>query len=284
MLEAVELAESSELIILALGEHPDMSAEAGSRAYLTLPEIQRALANKIFDLGKPVVVVLFNGRPLELGDIAVKADAILESWFPGTEGGNAIADILLGDEYPSGRLTMSFPVTVGQVPVYYNALPTGRPKGNGDIAERFLSRYRDIPNEPLYPFGYGLTYTDFGYGQIKLSSQIVTPASSISAKIDIKNIGNRSGIETVQMYIRDLSGSMSRPVLELKGYKKIALNPGEETVVEFEITEEMLRFHTLENGFASEVGKFKIFIGKNAKELQFAEFELVAAPEDFAAY
>lgn len=274
MSQALLAAESSDFIILALGEHPDMSGEAGSRGNIMLPEVQRKLANKIFALGKRVVVVLINGRPLELGEIAEKADAILEAWFPGTEGGNAVADILFGDMCPSGRLTMSFPVTVGQVPIYYNAMPTGRPKGNDNNPERFVSRYRDIPNAPLYPFGYGLTYTDFSYSNISLSSDILTSTSSITAKVMVKNIGEKCGTETVQLYIRDLAGSMSRPVLELKGYKKVTLEPKEEIQVEFNITEEMLKFNTLENGFAAEPGKFRVFIGKNAAELQEAEFEL----------
>jgi beta-glucosidase len=274
MEEALKLAENSDLIILALGEHPLMSSEAGSRAYITLPEVQRELAKKVFELGKPVVVVLINGRPLELAEIAERADAILECWFPGTEGGNAMADILLGDEYPSGRLTMSFPVTVGQIPVYYNALPTGRPQKAPENPERFVSRYTDIPNAPLYPFGYGLTYTEFNYSEMQLSSQRLTPGTSITAKIKIKNIGDKFGTETVQLYIRDLAGSMSRPVLELKGFRKVTLQPGEETEVEFEITEQMLRFNTLENGFVSEAGKFKAFIGKNARDLQAVDFEL----------
>lgn len=271
---ALKIAEISDLIILALGEHPDMSGEAGSRAHITLPEVQRKLANRIFGMGKPVVVVLINGRPLELGEIAEKADAILEAWFPGTEGGNAIADILVGDEYPSARLTMSFPVAVGQIPIYYNSLPTGRPKENDANPERFVSRYRDIPNAPLYPFGYGLTYTEFQYGKIELSSNVMTQESSITAKINVRNIGKKSGTETVQMYIRDISGSMSRPLLELKGFRRITLEPNEEKQVEFTISEEMLRFNTMDNGFAAEKGKFIIFIGKNAMDLQQAEFEL----------
>lgn len=274
MQNALATAESSDCIILALGEHSDMSSEAGSRGYITLPEIQRVLANRIFEMGKPVIVVLINGRPLELGEIAEKADAILEAWFPGTEGGNAIADILVGDEYPSGRLTMSFPITIGQVPVYYNALPTGRPKGDEKTPERFVSRYMDIPNAPLYPFGYGLTYTDFSYGNITLSSEMLTTDSSITAKVNVKNTGEKSGTETVQMYIRDIAGSMSRPVLELKGYNRITLEPGEETQVEFAITENMLKFNTLEHGFAAENGRFKVYIGKNANDLQAAEFVL----------
>lgn len=271
--QAIAVAKDADLIILALGEHPDMSAEAGSRAYLTLPEIQRTLASRIFEMGKPVVVVLINGRPLELGEIAEKSDAIIEAWFPGTEGGNAIADIIVGDEYPSGRLTMSFPVTVGQVPVYYNALPTGRPKGMDSNPERFTSRYLDIPNMPLYPFGYGLTYTDFNYSEIILSSEKMTQGEAITAKINIKNTGMKNGVETVQMYIRDISGSMSRPVLELKHFYKLALEPGQEKLVEFCITEDMLKFNTFEHGFIAEKGKFKVCIGKNAMEYKVVEFE-----------
>lgn len=274
---AVNSAKESDIIILALGEHSDMSAEAGSRGYITLPKIQRELAEKIFELGKPVIVVLINGRPLELGEIAQKAHAIIEAWFPGTEGGNAIADILVGDEYPLGRLTMSFPVTIGQVPVYYNAFPTGRPKRKDSNPERFVSRYIDIPNAPLYPFGYGLTYTEFEYNNVSLSSKTLIKDSLINIKVNIKNIGERAGIETIQLYIQDMAGSIARPILELKGFKKVQLKPGEETEVQFEITEDMLKFNTYDNGFAAENGRFTAYIGKNAAELIKAEFELKAA-------
>lgn len=271
--QAVALAKDSDIILLALGEHPEMSAEAGSRGHITLPEVQMKLAEELFALGKPVVVVLISGRPLELGIIAERASAILAAWFPGTEGGNAIAELLVGEESPLARLTMSFPVSVGQIPVYYNHLPTGRPKGAEENGERFVSRYIDLPNAPLYPFGYGLTYTEFQYGKIELSSNILDKSTGIIARISIKNIGKRSGVETVQLYLQDLAGSRSRPVLELKGFQRVCLEPAEERQLEFKITDEMVKFNTLENGFASENGRFKVYIGKNALEHEHAVFE-----------
>lgn len=271
---AVELAQKSDIIILALGEHPYMSSEAGSRGFITLPGRQQELAGAIFALNKPTIVVLFNGRPLEIREITSKADAILEAWFPGTEGGNAIADILFGDAAPTGRLTMSFPYTIGQIPVYYNHLSTGRPKPDDNCKDRFYSMYIDIPNLPVYPFGYGLTYTTFEYSNISVDSPVLTAGGKITVSAEIKNTGNRAGIETAQFYIRDISGSLSRPVLELKGFKRVSLQPGESKRVSFDVTEEMLRFTTLSGKFQSETGKFMAFIGANAHSLLSCGFTL----------
>lgn len=271
--EVLSLAKASDIILLALGEHPGMSGEAGSRGFLTLPGNQQKLADAVLSLGKPTVVVLFNGRPLEMQEIITKADAILEAWFPGSEGGNAVADILFGDASPSGRLTMSFPYTIGQVPVYYNCLSTGRPKPDDECKDRFYSMYIDIPNKPIYPFGYGLAYTTFEYSDISLDSNVLRKDQTIKLSATVKNTGARAGVETVQFYIRDISGSRSRPVLELKGFERVSLEPGETCTVAFYIEESMLRFTTLSGRFEAEEGKFTAFAGPNAHTLYSCNFE-----------
>ncbi|OOC63649.1 glycoside hydrolase family 3 N-terminal domain-containing protein [Paenibacillus ihbetae] len=264
---ALEAAASSEVVILAMGEEDHMSGEAGSRAYLTLPGVQPKLVEEVLKLGKPTVLVLFNGRPLELKWYHEHVPAILEAWFPGTEGGNAIADLLFGDANPSAKLTMSFPYTVGQVPVYYNCLNTGRPKGHEDNDFRFLSKYLDIPNAPFYPFGYGLSYTEFTYSDTALIGDTLTPGGSVKAMVTVQNTGNYAGEEIVQMYVRDLWGSTSRPLLELKGFHKIHLAPGEKATVEFVIEPEMLSYFTAKKQYEVEEGDFKVFVGKNARDL-----------------
>lgn len=264
---ALEVAASSEVVVLALGEEDHMSGEAGSRAYLNVPGVQQKLAEEILKLGKPTVLVLFNGRPLELKWFDEHVPAILEAWFPGTEGGHAIADLLFGDVNPSAKLTMSFPYTVGQVPVYYNGLNTGRPKGHEEDDFRFLSKYLDIPNAPFYPFGYGLSYTDFTYSDAQLMGGTLTVGGSVKAKVTVANTGNYVGEEIVQMYVRDLWGSTSRPLIELKGFKKIHLAPGEKAVVVFEIEPGMLKYFTAKKQYEAEPGDFKVFVGKNARDL-----------------
>ncbi|SEM51352.1 beta-glucosidase [Paenibacillus sp. cl141a] len=265
--DALEAAASSEVVILAMGEEDHMSGEAGSRAYLTLPGVQPKLVEEVLKLGKPTVLVLFNGRPLELKWYHEHVPAILEAWFPGTEGGNAVADLLFGDVNPSAKLTMSFPYTVGQVPVYYNCLNTGRPKGHEDNDFRFLSKYLDIPNAPYYPFGYGLSYTEYTYSDAALTGNTLTPGGCVKAKVTVQNTGDYAGEEIVQMYVRDLWGSSSRPLLELKGFKKIHLAPGEKAKVEFEIEPGMLSYFTAKKQYEVEAGDFKVFVGKNSRDL-----------------
>lgn len=272
---AVDAAKDADVVILALGEHFDMSGECASRAFIKLPGRQEELADRILELGKKTAVVLFNGRPLEITELYGKAPAVLEAWFPGTEGGNAAADILFGDKNPSARLSMSFPYTVGQVPIYYNAFNTGRPKPSDDSNSfKFTSQYFDIPNSPLLPFGFGLSYTTFEYADFKLNSEVLTDNSTITASVKVKNTGLVSGEETVQFYTRDVSGSVVRPVKELKGFKKISLQPGEEQEVTFEIKEEMLRFYNSRYEFKSEKGKFTAMVGPNSRDLQVLGFEL----------
>lgn len=279
--DAIRVAKEAEVVILALGEHFDLSGEGGSRTDIKLPNVQEKLAKEIISLNKPTVVVLFNGRPLDITELSEQATDILEAWYPGTEGGNAIANVLFGEVNPQGKLTMAFPYNVGQVPVYYNCFNTGRPKVKeyGDIHvfgdERYCSHYLDAPNAPLYPFGYGLSYTTFKYEKATISSTEMKEDDTLILKVNVKNTGKVYGIETVQLYIRDISGSVVRPVKELKGFKKVALAPGEEAEVTFKINEEILRFHTLRNEFISEKGKFVAMVGPNSIEVQELEFNLV---------
>jgi len=265
--EALETAVSADVVILALGERDDMSGEGGSRAYLNVPGLQQRLAEEVLKLGKPTVLVLFNGRPLELKWFHDRVPAILEAWYPGTEGGNAIADVLFGDVNPSAKLTMSFPYTVGQIPVYYNCLNTGRPKGHEDNDYRFVSKYLDIPNSPLYPFGYGLSYTEFEYSDAALSGDTLQPGGTVKVKVNVTNTGDREGEEIVQLYVRDLWGSTARPLLQLKDFRKIRLAPGEAATVEFAIVPDMLKYFTAQKKFEVEPGDFKVFVGKNARDL-----------------
>ncbi|OPJ62132.1 beta-glucosidase BglX [Clostridium oryzae] len=275
IVQAVELAKTADVIVLALGEAADMSGEGASRAFIKLSGKQEQLADEILKLNKPTAIVLFNGRPIEITELYGKAPAVLEAWFPGTEGGNAAADILFGDKNPTGRLSMSFPYTVGQVPVYYNEFNTGRPKIDDSNTERYVSHYSDIPNAPLLPFGYGLSYTTFKYENFMISDDTLTEDSSIAASVMIKNTGSVDGEEIVQLYIRDISGSVVRPVKELKGYKKIYLKAGEERQVSFEIREDMLRFYNSKMELKSEKGKFNVMVGPNSKELMTLEFKLI---------
>jgi len=270
--KAINVAKEADVILLALGEEQDKTGEAASRAFLTLPGVQEKLVDAILKLNKPTAVVLFNGRPLEIKSLEEKVPAILEAWFPGTEGGNAIAEILYGDVNPSARLTMSFPYTVGQIPVYYNSFNTGRPYSEGCADP--VSKYLDIPNAPLYPFGYGLSYTNFEYREIEISKKTMNQEETLTASIVVKNVGAMGGIETVQLYIRDLVGSTIRPLMELKGFRQITLGIGEEQKVEFEITTQMLKFHDFKGNFKAEAGEFLVMIGCNSRQVDTVGFRL----------
>ncbi|RLQ96614.1 glycoside hydrolase family 3 N-terminal domain-containing protein [Falsibacillus albus] len=272
---AVKAAESADVIVLALGEASEMSGEAGCRSNIQLPDIQLELIAKLKELNKPMAAVLFNGRPLDLHGVIDEANAVLEAWYPGSEGGHAVADILFGDENPSGKLTMSFPYSVGQVPVYYNAFNTGRPQGAPDAQERYVSQYLDIPNEPLFPFGYGLSYTTFSYSEAALSTDTLHPDASVTLTVNVQNTGELAGEEVVQLYIRDLSGEVVRPLKELKAFKKILLQPGESAEVKFTINEEMLKYYHSNLEFNSDPGKFIASVGPNSKELKECTFELL---------
>jgi beta-glucosidase len=272
--EALKTASDADVIILALGEGSFMSGEGGSRSNIQLPKIQLQLIAKLKQLQKPMAAVLFNGRPLDLHGVIDQADAVLEAWYPGTEGGAAIADLLFGDANPSGRLSMSFPHSVGQVPVYYNHFNTGRPKMSEEY-ERYVSHYLDIPNEALLPFGFGLSYTTFTYSDATLSAEVMNADETINLSISVTNTGAMSGEEVVQLYIRDIAGEIVRPVKELKAYEKVKLEPNETKEVTFTITEKMLRYHHEDLQFTSDAGTFIAYVGPNSKDVTAHTFKLV---------
>lgn len=271
--QAVEAAKAADTVVLAIGEHYLQSGEATSRAMLDVPEPQMALLREVAKVNENIVVVLFNGRPLDLREIKATAKAVLEVWLPGTEGGHAIVDVLTGAVNPSGKLSMSFPHCVGQVPVYYNAFTTGRPT-IPNVPERFKSKYLDIPNDPLYPFGYGLSYTDFAISPVTLDNAVLTADSEIRAKVTVSNTGSVSGTEVVQLYIQDAFGSVVRPKKELKGFKKITLAAGESQEVEFVIDEPMLRFLRADDTVGSEPGLFRVWVANSSAAGEAVEFEL----------
>lgn len=273
---ALAIAEGADVVIMTLGEHMLQSGEGGARTDITLPRPQKDLLKKIRRLGKKIILVLFSGRPLALTDVKDDCDAILEAWFPGTAGGRSICDILFGDYNPSARLTVSFPWNVGQEPLYYAQFNTGRPMAGSSHSSRFTSRYLDSPNEALYPFGFGLSYHKAEYTDLALDRSTLAPGDKMTASVKVTNTGDIAGLETVQLYIRDLVGSVVRPVLELKGFRQISLDPGETKTVSFEITEEMLRFYTKDMTFASEPGDFEIYIGPNSRDLLKGTFTLAA--------
>ncbi|MCL4106454.1 UNVERIFIED_CONTAM: hypothetical protein GTU68_030412 [Idotea baltica] len=273
--EALEMAKQSDVIVAVMGEAADMTGESSSMAYIGLQPSQQKLLMALKETGKPIVMVLFNGRPMTLNWESENMDAILDVWFGGTEGGNAVGDVLFGGVNPGGKLTASFPVHEGQIPVYHSMLNTGRPYF-GQQAAKFTSNYLDIPNGPLYPFGYGLSYTTFEYGKMELSGTEFSASKPITVSVKVKNTGMVAGSEVVQMYIRDVVGTISRPVKELKGFEKIMLKPGEEKVVTFEVNEELVKFYNVDLKHVSELGKFEIFVGKNAVDVEKREVELVA--------
>lgn len=237
--DAISAAKQVDTIVLAIGEHYRQSGETCSRANLEISNIQMRLLKELSKLNKKIVAIIFNGRPIVLKDIAKQVDSILEVWLPGTEGANAIADVIFGDVNPSGKLTMSFPQATGQCPIYYNHYNTGRPH---ETNTRFVSRYQDIPTESYYPFGYGLSYSKFVYSDLKLSNKILTKNSEITVTVKIKNDSNKPGEKIVQLYIQDLVAKVVRPIKELKKFKKVLILPGEVIEVSFKITEDMLKF------------------------------------------
>lgn len=272
--EAVKAAKEAEIVVLAVGEDRLQSGEAASRGMLDLPEVQKRLFDAVTAVNENVVTVLFSGRPLDLREVSAKSKALLEVWMPGTEGAAAIAEVLFGEQTPQGKLPMSFPYCVGQVPVHYNAYSTGRPVTSKNAGERFHSRYIDIPNQPLYSFGYGLSYTDFEISGITLDREEMKASETIHASVTVKNTGDREGTETLQLYLHDKAASVVRPVKKLKGFQKITLQPGEEKKVTFAITEEMLRFLTEDGVWASEPGAFDLYIGGASNTENQAVFKL----------
>lgn len=272
--EAMVVAKNADIIVLAVGEHYKQSGEGNARVSIRLPKIQQKLINMLRTLNKPMVMVLFNGRPLVLEEIENKVDAILEVWFPGTEGARAIWDVLFGDENPSGKLNMCFPEHEGQCPIYYNQYNTGRPNIKN---LRFESRYQDASIYPKYPFGFGLSYSKLKYKNLKLSSTIlhVGKDDKIIVSVIVKNCGNVDAKEIVQLYIQDLFGSVVRPIKELKAFKKVLIKAKEETKIEFEITEKMLKFWNRDLEYTSEKGKFKVYVGCNSRDCLEDKFELI---------
>ena len=273
--EAVTLAMKADVVILCVGEDMRDSGESKSKAFLELSFAQKELIKRVTEVNKNTAMVLFTGRPLVLTEENQIASAILNVFFPGTEGGNAIANLLFGNSVPCGKLTMSFPHNVGQCPVYYNHFYTGNYRTDDTKRQLFKSCYIDGPNKPLYPFGYGLSYTEFEYSDHKISNNTMTENGKIIASVKVKNTGKYKAKEIVQMYIQDLFGSVVRPVKELRGFKKIELLPNEEKTVEFEITKDTLAFVGADLKRKAEKGRFRIFIGKDSEVASFGEFELI---------
>ena len=274
ILEAIECAKWADKVVLALGEHRFQTGEATSRTRITLPHIQLELLRRIAAVNKNVITVLFNGRPLDLREVSEYSKAVVEAWMPGTEGGHGIMDVLTGAYNPSGRLPMSFPYNVGQLPMSYNHYSSGRPKPEGSRGD-YNCRYLDAPSEPLYPFGYGLSYTSFDISPVSLSADRMSVSGRLEASVRIKNTGNAEGAQLIQLYIRDVAASRVRPVKELKGFKRVYLTPGEEKEITFEINEEMLRFVRADGSFGSEPGKFRIWIADSSMTTgEAAEFNL----------
>jgi beta-glucosidase len=261
--QAVAAAKSADQVVLALGETREMSGEAASRSNIDLPGQQQELINRIAALGKPFTVVLFNGRPLTLADVAAKSPAILEAWFPGVQAGNAVADVLFGKVNPGGKLPVSFPVNIGQVPIYYNHEPTGRPC---DITSKYNSRYRDLNTcDPLYSFGYGLSYTTFDISNLQLSSATMSPSGTIKATVDVTNTGSRAGDEVVQLYIHDPVASISQPVRRLRAFDRVTLAPGETTTVSFTLGRNDVGFYNNSGRFVVEPGQMDVYVGDSSK-------------------
>lgn len=272
--EALQIASQADVIVAAIGESSEMSGESSSRTHLELPDAQRDLLIALQKTGKPIVLLNFSGRSTVMTWEQDNFPAILNVWFGGSEAADAICDVLFGEVSPSGKLTVTFPKNVGQIPLYYNHLNTGRPLESGKWFSKFRSNYLDVDNDPLYPFGYGLSYTTFDYSSISLSSESMNKDSSITASVTITNTGNYDADEIVQMYIRDKVGSISRPVKELKGFERISLKRGESRTVSFEITEELLKFYNSRLNWVAEPGEFDIMIGRNSKEVQTKTFRL----------
>ena len=264
--KAVKVAKAADVVILALGEPASWSGENSSRLSLDLPGRQMELFEAVAATGKPVIVVLINGRPLSVPRLEQKAAAILEAWNPGVQGGNGMADVLFGDVDPAGRLTTSFPRSVGQVPVHYNHYNTGRPT---------MGNYMDGSRDPLYPFGFGLTYTKFDYGKVELSAKAMQPGETLTARVRVRNTGSRAGSEVVQLYIRDIAASAGpRPVRELKGFQKVRLAKGETRDVTFTISDRELGYYDVNGKWLVESGKFQFWISKDSNSGDPVEFEL----------
>jgi beta-glucosidase len=269
--EALNVCATADVIIAALGESAEMSGESSSRSELDLPQAQQDLLQALLNTGKQVVLVLFTGRPLTIKWENERVPAILNVWFGGSEAGNAIADVLFGDVNPSGKLTTTWPQNVGQVPLYYNHKSTGRPLPEGKWFEKFRSNYLDVSNDPVYPFGYGLSYTSFSYGDVKLSATNPKGAQTVTASVAVTNTGNRAGKEVVQLYVHDVVGVNTRPVKELKGFIKMELQPGETKTATFNVTVDALKYYHTDMTYSWEPGEVEIMIGPNSRDVKVAK-------------
>jgi len=270
--QAIRAASAADVVIVALGEAALMTGEAASRSSLDLPGVQEKLVEELYRTGKPIIVILMNGRPLTVNWIDQHVAAVVETWFLGTQAGNAIADVLFGAYNPSGKLTVTFPQSVGQVPVFYNMKNTGRPR---DPNNKYTSKYLDISNEPLYPFGYGLSYSSFVFGEVGVGKQGNRDQNELTVRCRVTNRGDQPGEEVVQLYIRDLVGSVTRPVKELKGFQKILLAAGESKEVVFTVKPKDLSFYRRDMSFGPEPGGFQVFVGGNSRDTKTSGFELV---------
>jgi beta-glucosidase len=267
---AIEAATGADVVLLAIGEMAYQSGEARSQVDIGFKGVQLDLLRAVRGVNERIVVVLMNGRPLVLTEVDAAVPAILETWLAGSQAGHAIADVLFGDHSPSGKLPVSFPRHLGQLPLYYNAKNTGRPHA-GDF---FTTRYTDCPNVPLFPFGFGLGYTSFEYSEPRLSAALIDRGETLRIAVDVKNVGQRRGTEVVQLYLRDLVGSLTRPVRQLKGFEKAELAPGESREIRFELGEAELAFHTATGRWESEPGTFEVFVGGSSDTTNGARFEL----------
>lgn len=271
--EALQVASGADVVVAALGEPSEMTGESSSRSDIGIPDVQKELLEALVATGKPVVLVLFTGRPLTIEWEAAHVPSILNVWFGGTQAAEAIGDVLFGDVNPSGKLPASFPRNVGQIPIYYNHKNTGRPL-EADHFVKFRSNYLDVANSPLYAFGYGLSYTDFTYGDVRLSASEMTEGDTLTATVQLTNNGKREGTEVVQLYIRDLVGSTTRPVQELKGFERVTLKAGESREVSFKIDAELLKFYNYDLQYVCEPGDFVVMIGGSSDQVHKANFVL----------
>ena len=272
--EAIETANKADVIVAVVGEASELSGEAASRSNIDLPQSQKNLLEALAKTGKPLVVVLMSGRPLTITKEAELATSLLQVWFQGHEAGNAIADVLFGNYNPSGKLTMSFPRNVGQIPVYYNHKNTGRPQPEGE-GQKFRSNYLDVSNDPLFPFGYGLSYTSFSYGDISLNKKQIHPTEKLEIKITVTNSGNYDGEETVQLYVQDVYASIAQPVKQLKGFQKVFVKKGETKELSFKLTTQDLKFFNQDLKQVFEPGDFNVFVGTNSRDVKKASFTLI---------
>ena len=270
--DALQAAKKADVVVAVLGEPAAWSGEASSLSDIGIQKVQKDLLKALLSTGKPVVLVLVNGRPMTLPWENQNVSAILEAWAGGTEAGNAVADVLFGDYNPSGKLTTTFPLNVGQIPIYYNHKNTGRPM---DPSNKFTSKYLDSPNDPLYPFGYGLSYTTFSYSDIRLSKTQLNGNEKLAVSITLTNTGKLAGEEVVQLYIQDPAASVSRPVKELKNFKKVMLQPGEKKEISFDITTGDLMFYNSDLKYDWESGEFIIYMGTNSRDVKSAKINWV---------